>query len=106
MLLARPVLEGIARTAVDLHHISEIEGSEPFPAELDLPGLHQFGGLKAAAALTAPSPLWLYRPAATFDRAWPEDAYALAGTPAALSIDAAKPADDDLVRWIDMGEHD
>ena len=42
------------RTAVDLHHVSELEGTAPFPADLDLPGLHQFGGLKAAAALTAP----------------------------------------------------
>ena len=79
VLLARPLLEGVARTAVDLDGFDPGDGSAPLPPELDLPGLLQFGGVKAAAALTAPGPLWITRTGPALDRSWPEHAYALAG---------------------------
>lgn len=103
-LVARPRLEGIARTAVDLHDFSEGDGSGTWPADIDLPGLLQFGGLKAAAALCAPDPLWVMRPANSFERAWPEKAYALADTSQVLKIDAERPSPADLARWLDSGE--
>ena len=59
VLLARPMLEGLARTMVDLGGFQETDGSGAIPPALDLPGLFQFGGFKAAAALSAPSPLWI-----------------------------------------------
>src|SRR5262249_28089851 len=67
VLLARPVLEGVARTAVDLHEFDPGDGSSDLPASLDLPGLLQFGGTNAAAALTAPAPLWIHRAGHGFD---------------------------------------
>jgi hypothetical protein len=106
ILLARPSLVGLARTAVDLHDFDEGDGSTPLPAEVDLPGLFQFGGLKAAAALSAPAPLWVYRAGDSFNRAWPENAYDLAGARHLCHIEALRPSSDDLARWIDTGEKD
>ena len=62
VLLARPLLEGLARTVVDLVRLARLRRLGPIPPALDLPGLYQFGGFKAAAALAAPAPLWIYRP--------------------------------------------
>ena len=104
VLIARPVLEGLARTAIDLDEVSEGDGSSPFPAALDLPGLLQFGGLKSAAALTAPAPVWLYRVGPSFDRSWPEKSYALADSTPLLRLDPARPSPEALARWIDTGE--
>jgi hypothetical protein len=103
-LLARPALEGIGRTAVDLHEFSEGDGSTPLPADADIPGLFQFGGLKAAAALTAPAPLWVFRPGSTFDKAWPTRAYALADASRLVRVDSERPSVAELARWIDTGE--
>ena len=64
------------------------DGPGPYPAALDLPGLLQFGGLKSAAALSAPAPLWIVRPGPSFERAWPEAAYDLAGSPQTLRFSA------------------
>ncbi len=99
-LLARPSLEGVGRTAVDLHDFDYGDGSGEVPAELDLPGVLQFGGLKAAAALTAPAPLWLSRPGKTFSAAWPERAYGLTDASSHLSINESNPGPDDLARWL------
>jgi hypothetical protein len=104
VLLARPSLTGLARTAVDLHDFDEGDGSTPLPAEVDLPGLFQFAGLKASAALSAPAPLWLYRAGDSFHRSWPENAYDLSGSRHLLRIDAGRPSADDLARWVDTGE--
>jgi len=104
LLLARPLLEGLARTAVDLDGFDPGDGSAPLPAELDLPGLLQFGGPKAAAALSAPGPLWIQRAGGAFDRSWPEKAYALAGSSHLLRIDAGPADPDALARWLDTGE--
>ena len=49
----------------------------PWPATLDLPGMFQFGGFKAAAALTAPAPLWIYGTLTVdLDASWARSAYA------------------------------
>lgn len=100
-LLARPALEGVGRTAIDLNGFDYGDGSGAIPADLDLPGVLQFGGLKSAAALAAPGPLRLFRPAPTFDRAWPTAAYGSADAAAHLRIDAEPPSAEDLARWLD-----
>ncbi|MGC8642204.1 MAG: acetyl xylan esterase, partial [Isosphaeraceae bacterium] len=101
---ARPVLEGLARTFVDLSGWQDSDGSGAIHPALDLPGLCQFGGVKAAAALSAPAPLWIVRPGPRFERSWPENAYALFGSPHTLrfSPDLADPLA--IARWIDKGE--
>ena len=104
VLLARPSLEGLARTAVDLDGFDPGDGSTPLPPELDLPGLLQFGGVKAAAALAAPAPLWITRTGSAFDRAWVEPAYALAGVSHVLKLDTGAIPAATLARWIDTGE--
>lgn len=101
-MLARPLLDGIARTAIDLEGRDD-DGND-FPAAIDLPGLHQFGGLKTAAALTSPAPLWLTRPGPKFAQAWPRAAYEMDDAPAMLRFDDDAPLAADLARWIDAGE--
>jgi hypothetical protein len=71
---------------------------------IDLPGLEQFGGLKAAAALSAPAPLYLHGNLSALDSSWPRIAYKLAGVPYALRIDPDKPSPDAIARWVDRGE--
>jgi hypothetical protein len=104
VLLVRPILEGLARTAVDLAGWQDGDGSGTFPRALDLPGLFQFGGFKAAAALSAPAPIWITRAGPSFARAWPETAYELAGVPQALRFSADVVPAEALARWIDKGE--
>jgi len=104
VLLARPALEGIARTAVDLNGFEPGNGSGEYPANLDLPGLLQFGGVKAAAALVAPAPLWIHRIPESFDRSWPETAYSRADVAHLVRLDSKQASPEDLARWIDAGE--
>ncbi len=51
VLLARPLLEGLARTVVELKDLPDSGSSAAYPPAIALPGLYQFGGFKAAAAL-------------------------------------------------------
>ena len=103
-LLARPMIEGISRTAIDLDGFDYGDGSKPVPPGLDLPGVLQFGGLKAAAALTAPAPLWLSGTGEGFADAWPIKAYALGDSSSTLRLDRGSVDVQAVARWIDLGE--
>jgi hypothetical protein len=103
-LLARPALEGVGRTAVDLDGFDHGDGSNAIEPGLDLPGVLQFGGLEAAAALAAPAPLRIARAAADFDASWPAAAYALADAAAQFRLDADTPEPTDIAAWLDTGE--
>ncbi len=104
VLLARPLLQGIARTFADLNGWQDSDGSGPIPPALDLPGLFQFGGFKAAAALAAPASLWVHRAGPSFEKAWPTSAYDLAGAPQTLRFSSGDVSPEAIVRWIDRGE--
>jgi hypothetical protein len=104
VLLARPVLEGLYRTAIDLHEFDEGDGSNDLSADVDLPGLLQFGGLKVAAALCAPAPLWINRAGERFARQWPEHAYTLADAAHVFRLDTGRAGPEEVARWIDVGE--
>lgn len=104
VLLTLPTLAGLARAAVDLAGVDEGDGSNALPSSADLPGLLQFGGFKAAAALAAPLPLWAYRPGRSFPRPWPDRAYEHAGAAGAFRLDADRPPPEALARWVDRGE--
>ena len=102
-LLARPRLSGIGRTVVDLDRFTFGDGSTPVPPDLDLPGLFQFGGLKATAALVAPAPLWITGAGAEFDSSWVKGAYTLAGATGQLRVERnASP--EAIARWVNSGE--
>jgi hypothetical protein len=102
-LLARPRLEGISRTAVDLGGFDYADGSKPVPSTLDLPGVLQFGGLKAAAALTSPAPLWVIHAPESFDASWPTRAYTLLDSNQ-FRLDRGAVEAEAVARWIDLGE--
>ena len=103
VLLAKPSLPTIARTFVELSKFDYVDGNTA-PAHLRLPGVSQFGALHAAAALSAPMPLWISRPHAAFGAKWPERAYALADCRSALRITPDQPMADDVAKWIDVGQ--
>ena len=98
------VLEGLARTAIDLGGFDYGDGSKPVPPGLDLPGVLQFGGLKAAAALTAPAPLWIVGAGEGVHHAWPVRAYELADSPAQIRIEKEAGDPSAIAKWIDSGE--
>lgn len=102
-LLARPSLEGIGRTAIDLHDFAYADGDE-VSDDLHLPGVHQFGGPALAAALAAPAPLWIDRAPEDFRSEWATRAYELAGAGSQLTIDDEGPNAEDLADWLDEGE--
>jgi hypothetical protein len=104
LLLARPLLEGLARTVVDLEGWQGSDGSGSIPPALDLPGIFQFGGLKAAAALAAPAPLWIFRADPSFARNWAENAYELAGAPQSVRFSSERVMPELIAKWIDRGE--
>jgi len=101
-LLARPMIPNVARTYVDLAGFNYGDG--PIPDDLHVPGILQFGGLKTAAALVAPSPLWIARPRKDLAVNSIRGAYdrADAGSALRISDDATKP--EDVAKWIDLGE--
>ena len=103
-LLARPELEGLSRTVIDLDGFDYGDGSKAVPASLDLPGVLQFGGLKAAAALIAPAPLWITHASETFDTNWPTKAYALIDASPQLRLDRGTIEPEAIAKWIDLGE--
>ena len=103
-LLARPELEGLSRTVIDLGGFDYGDGSKSVPPAFDLPGVLQFGGPKAAAALTAPAPLWIAHAPETFDAGWPTKAYSLVDASTQLRLDRATPDAQAIAKWIDLGE--
>ena len=103
-LLARPSLEGISRTYVRLPRFDNGNGKDDASASIDLPGLLQFGGLKAAAALSSPHPLWISGVVERDQGSWPVNAYALSDASSALRIDLVEPSAEELAKWIDTGE--
>ncbi len=109
-LVARPLLEGLGRTVIELSAVPNRTGKPDsptmtvWPATIDLPGLEQFGGPKAAAALSAPAPLWVYGNPGALDASWPRAAYQLAGAPSQLRIGPDEPGPDAIARWVDSGE--
>jgi hypothetical protein len=104
VLLARPALSGLARTAVDLSGLPDPADSGSWPASIDLPGMFQFGGFKVAAALTAPAPLMICGAPASFDAAWPTTSYALSEAGHVLKLEPRDPGPERLAQWIDRGE--
>jgi dienelactone hydrolase len=99
-LLALPVLPPVSRTFIDLGMFDYAEWPEEAPAGLDLPGVLQFGGLEAAAALSAPRELYLAAPAESFREEWPRSAYRAAGSPGRLRINRDLPTAEELAAWI------
>ena len=97
------MLEGISRTVIELSPLPRTRKPDEWPATIDLPGLEQFGGVKSAAALSAPSEIWLYGNVAAIESSWPKAAYALAGASPMLRMESENPSPAQIALWIDEG---
>ncbi|WP_422930419.1 alpha/beta hydrolase [Singulisphaera sp. PoT] len=104
VLLARPALQGLARTVIDLDNFEPGKVTGEFPRNLDLPGMFQFGGFKAAAALASPAPLWIHGVPQSFDRAWPEMSYTRSDASQQLRLDEGTATPEAIAKWVDRGE--
>ncbi len=104
VLLARPLLDGLARTAVELEELPDPLASGPYPAQLDLPGIFQCGGWSAAAALAPPAPLWISGSSTHFDGSWAKAAYAHAGADHLLRLEPRRPSAPEIAEWLDAGD--
>ena len=104
VLLARPVLHGLARTAVELGDLPDPQAIGPYPPQFDLPGIYQFGGFNTAAALVAPAPLWIHGARARYDGSSTKAAYALADASHVLRLDSREPNADQIAEWLDHGD--
>jgi Acetyl xylan esterase (AXE1) len=102
-LVARPMIEGLSRTVIELSNTPQTRKPDDWPAAIDLAGLEQFGGVKAAAALSAPSPLWLYGNVSSLESNWPRAAYELTRAATMLRIEQNVPSPDEIARWVDEG---
>jgi len=100
VLLALPLFDAIGRAAIDLNGFDYGDGSKKVARVLDIPGVLQFGGLKAAAALAAPAPLWIHHADGNFDGGWARQAYRLADSEETLTIDPKKAAPEAIAEWI------
>jgi hypothetical protein len=103
-LLARPALGGLARTFIELRDLPDPKASGALPGSIDLAGMFQFGGFKAAAALAAPAPLWIASGSSVFDHTWVRAAYALADAAHVLRLEPQEPSAEEIAAWIDGGE--
>ncbi len=102
-LVARPMLEGVSRTVIELSTMPESRKPDEWPSTIDFAGREQAGGVSAAAALAAPAPLWLYHNVASIESSWPKAAYELAGATPMLRLEHDIPAPEQIARWIDEG---
>lgn len=105
-LLGLPVIDGIDRAYVGLGDFRYGSGIEDPPPGLDLPGVLQFGGMKTAAALAAPTPLWVTARADQVSRFWAIAAYTHVGAESAFTVEGAVNDWNALARWLSDGERD
>jgi hypothetical protein len=106
VLLALPLFDAIGRAAIDLNGFDYGNGSKPIPPALHVPGVLQFGALKAAAALASPAPLWIHHTGDAFDAGWSREAYRLADSEGVLKIDTARATPQAIANWIVDGRKD
>lgn len=99
VLLARPFMGKVTRVAVDA------AGAE-MPLDLAptderwLPGLHRYGGVKAAAALASPEPLFLHHTEGGLDTGWVEAAYRAENAAGRLRVASTAAAAAELADWV------
>ena len=80
-LVARPVLEGLARTVIELSRPCPSTGKPPTSGRRrsTCPAWSSSAGPGPPPPSSAPAPLWLYGNTETLDTSWAKAAYELAG---------------------------
>jgi len=102
-LFARGLTENVARTAIDLAEFDP-EDDGQWRNRVFVPGIRRLGGLRTAAALAAPGPLYICNVTDNFDAKWVAQTYRAAGADQALSVDKSRPSEKALVEWLAVSE--
>jgi len=98
-LLATGLKRNVARTAVDLAGF-DAEDNDAWQKHAFVPGIQRLGGLRTAAALMAPEPLYIFNAHERFDANWVAQVYSAAGDEHALKVDRSQPQEQELVAWL------
>jgi hypothetical protein len=98
-LLARGLKKNVTRTAVDCAGFDP-EDSEAWRERAFVPGIRRLGGLRTAATLAAPMPLYVYNAPDSFDSSWIADAFRIAGDEHALKVEESQPKQEELIGWL------
>jgi len=99
-LLARPFLDEVAGTVVDLAGFSGRQDEE-FEERLFVPLLRRVGDLRTAGALCAPGRLLLHNAGPGFDPSWPQAAYQAAAATGNLTVRKGRASTADIIQWLE-----
>jgi dienelactone hydrolase len=99
-LLAAGLKSGLGRVAADLAGFDP-ESEDEWQRRAFVPGICRLGGLRTAATLAAPVPLYTFNAHDRFDAGWVAEAYRAAGDEHVLKVDRSRPNEEALIRWLD-----
>ena len=99
-LLARGLVDGVDRTAVDLAGFNAA-CDDAWMRDLFVPGLRRVGGPLTAAILTAPAPLLLHNTAGRLDSEGIAHVYRAIGAEGALRIQEGPVGEREVLEWLD-----
>ncbi len=98
-LLAAGLNRDLGRVAADLAGFDPANEDE-WQQRAFVPGICRLGGLRTAATLAAPVPLYIFNAKASFDAGWVAEAYRAAGDEHVLKVDRSQPEEEALIRWL------
>lgn len=98
-LAARPLASGVNKTVVDMGRF-DTENTTHWCDYLAIPGIRRVGGLKTAAALSAPGQLFMHNINKTFDSEWVKKSYLSMDEADKLKIKEEVLSDEDIVHYL------
>jgi len=98
-LLAAGVKKELGRVAADLAGFDPAN-EDQWQQRAFVPGIRRLGGLRTAAALAAPVPLYIFNAHDGFDAGWVAQAYRAAGVEHVLKVEGSQPTEETLIRWL------
>jgi len=98
-LLAAGLAKDLGRVATDLAGFDTASEDE-WQQRAFVPGICRLGGLRTAAALAAPIPLYIFNAHEGFDAGWVAQAYKAAGAEHVLRVDRSQPSEEALIQWL------
>jgi hypothetical protein len=102
-LLAAACSDGVGRVAVDLNGFDG-DDEASWQGDMFQPQIMKYGGLRTAASLVAPAPLFVHNTQDNLDADWVTQTYWMGGAKDALATQADKATDEEVVKWLFDGQ--